>query len=82
MNHVNTLLNRNHATIFKMQSMNGVASSHLVKYYVVVIMYLTLDLLVDGLIGPTKSMTHLLNVCNVSYGCKCISSLLDGFPTL
>jgi hypothetical protein len=34
------------------------------------------------LIGPTKSMAHLSNVCSVTYGFNDISSLLDDFPTL
>jgi hypothetical protein len=65
-----------------MLSVTGVASAHLVKYFVAMIMYLAPDLLVDGLIGPTKSIAHLSNACNVTCGCKGISSLLDEFPTL
>jgi hypothetical protein len=81
-NHVTTLLNRNRTIVSVFQSVIGVASAHQVKYYVTVIMYLTHDLLVDGLIDPTKSIAHLSNACNVTYGCKGISTLLDGFPTL
>jgi hypothetical protein len=81
-NHVTTLSNRNHAVVFVVQFVTGVSFSDLVKYLVAVIMYLAPDLLIDGLIGPTKSMSHLSNSCNVTYGCKGIPSLLDGFPTL
>jgi len=54
----------------------------MVKYFVAMIMHLAPGLLADGLIGPTNSIVHLSNACNVTYGCKGISSLLDGFPTL
>jgi hypothetical protein len=62
-------------------SVTGDASAHLFKYYVAMIMYLAPYLLVDGLIGPTKSISHLSNTCNITRGCRGISSLTDGFPT-
>jgi hypothetical protein len=81
-NCVTTFLNRNLAAVSTVQSMIGVSSTHLVKNYVAVIMYLAPDLLIDGLIGPTNSISHLSNACNVTCRCEGISSLLDGFPTL
>jgi hypothetical protein len=58
-NHVTSFSNRNHAAVFGMESKTGVVFSHLVKYFVAVIMYLVLDLLADGLTGPTNYITHL-----------------------
>jgi hypothetical protein len=56
---VTTFANINHATVSVVQSMVGFSSSHLVKYSITMIMYLAHDLLVDGLIGPTKYISHL-----------------------
>jgi hypothetical protein len=65
------------ATIF-----TGVTSAHIVRYFVTVIMYLAPVILAGGLIGPTKSIAHLLNSCNVTCVHTSISSLLSGLPTL
>jgi hypothetical protein len=70
------------ATVVALQSLTALASTHLVKYYVIVIMYLALVHFPGGFIGPTKSMVHLSNSCRVSCGVNDISSLLYGFPTL
>jgi hypothetical protein len=75
-NLVTTFSNRNHAEISIVQSLTGVAYAHLVRYSVAVMTYLSLDLLASGLIGPTKSMAHLSNDCNITYGFNDISSLL------
>jgi hypothetical protein len=72
----------NYTAIVALQSLNSLSSTHLVKYFVVVIMYRALVRLRGGLIGPTKSMTHFLNTFNVNCGAKGISSLQEGFPTL
>jgi hypothetical protein len=74
--------NRNHVVVSTVQSITSVASTHLVKYSVAVMMYLSPNLLNYGLIGPTNSMDHLSNYCNVTCGFNGISSHLDGFPTL
>jgi hypothetical protein len=63
-------------------SFTSVSSTHLVKYFITVIIYLAFDILVGGLIGPTKSISHLSNTCKVTCGLSGISSLPDGFPTL
>jgi hypothetical protein len=70
------------ATVVSLQSLTALASAHLVKYYVTIIMYLALVHFPGGFIGPTKSMNHFSNDCRVSYGANGISSLLDGFPTI
>jgi hypothetical protein len=74
--------NMNHAAVVALQVLNSLASAHLVKYYVIVIMYLSPVHFPGGLIGPTKSMGHFSNACKVSCGDNGISSLLDSFPTL
>jgi hypothetical protein len=76
------ILNKKCAIVSTLQSITGVASSHRVRYFVVVMMYLAPDLLVGGLIGPMKSMAHLSKTCNVTCGFNGISSLLEGFLTL
>jgi hypothetical protein len=81
-NHVTTFSNINLATVSVVQYVTVVASTHMVKYFVAMIRYLARDLLVGGLIGPTKSIACLSNACSITYGCKGISSLMDGFPTL
>jgi len=68
--------------VVALQSLNALASSHLVKYYVTMIIYLDPVCLPGGLIGSTNSMAHFLNTCNVNCDAKGISSILDDFPTL
>jgi hypothetical protein len=67
--------------VVALQSLNSLTSSHLVKYSIVVMMYLTPVLFPSGFIGPTKSMAHFSNACRVSCGANGISSLWEGFPT-
>jgi hypothetical protein len=49
------------AAVYVLQSFIGVASAHLVRYFISVIIYLALVLLAGGLMGPTKPITHFLN---------------------
>ena len=77
-----TFSNKKCVVVSALQSFTGAASFHLVKYSVAVIMYLVPVLFVGGLIGPTKSIAHLSNACNVIYGISGISSLLLGLPAL
>jgi len=72
----------NCTVVVALQSLTSLASSHPVKYYVVVMMYLAHVCLPSGLIGPTTSMAHFSNTCSVNCGSKGISSRLDIFPTL
>jgi hypothetical protein len=65
-----------------LQSFTGDASSHLVKYFVAMIMHLAPDLLAGELMGLMKSTTHLTNTCKVTWGIGGMPSHLDGFPTL
>jgi len=65
-----------------LQSLTVLASAHLVKYSIAVIMYLAPDLLAVGLIGPTKSIAHSSNTCRLTCGTSGISSLLEGFSIL
>jgi len=81
-NLVITFSNKKCATVSVLQSFTGVASTHLVRYSIMVMMYLAPVLLDGGLMGPTKSIAHLSNACNVTCGHSGISSLLLGFPTL
>jgi hypothetical protein len=74
--------NMKHAIVVALQSLIAQASAHLVKYSIVVIMYLAPMCFPGGFIGPTKSMAHFTNACRVSCGANDILSLLDGFPTL
>jgi hypothetical protein len=74
--------NMKHATIVALQSLTTLASTHVFKYSVIVMMYLAPMCFPGGFIGPTKSMAHFSNACRVNYGANGISSLLDGFPTL
>jgi hypothetical protein len=53
--------NRKCAVVYALQYFIGAASTHLVRYSVVVIIYLTPVILVGGLIGPTKSTAHFSN---------------------
>jgi hypothetical protein len=59
MNLVITCSDKKCVVVSTLQSLIGVASSHLFKYYVIVMMYLSLDLLVGGLIGITQCISHL-----------------------
>jgi hypothetical protein len=74
--------NKKCVIVSALQSFIGVASTHLVRYSVTLIMYLAHVILADGLIGPTNSISHLPNACNVTCGRNVILSLLLGFPTL
>ena len=74
--------NTNHAVVVALQSLTTLASAHMVKYFVTVIMYLDPVRFLGGLIGPTKSMAHFSNAYKVSWGDKGMSSLQEGFPTL
>ena len=77
-----TCSNKKCVVVSVLQSFSGATSSHLVKYSVVVMIYLDPDLFSSGLIGPTKSISHLSNACNVTCGRSGILSLLLGLPTL
>jgi hypothetical protein len=44
----------NHVVVVALQSLTYLASSHLVKYSIVVMMYRALASFPGGLIGPTK----------------------------
>jgi hypothetical protein len=70
------------AVVVALQSLTALASAHLVRYSVAVIMYLAHVRFPGGFIGPTKSMDHFLNDCRVICGASGISSLRYGFPTL
>jgi hypothetical protein len=70
------------AVVVALQSFTALASAHLVKYYVAVMIYLAPVCFPGGFIGPTKSMAHFSNACRVICGANGISSLHDGFPTL
>src|SRR5713226_8863264 len=74
--------NRNCAAIAASQFLTALASAHLVRYSVPVIIYLAPVRFPGGLIGPTKSIAHLSNACNVAYSRRGISSHREGFPTL
>ena len=72
----------NCAAVAASQFLTALASAHLVRYYVPVMMYLTPVHFPGGLIGPMKSIAHLSNARSVICGCSGISSLRKGFPTL
>jgi hypothetical protein len=74
--------NINHVAIVALQSLTALASDHLVRYSVIVIIYLSPVCFPGGFIGPTKSMAHFLNACRAICGDKGISSLRDGLPNL
>jgi hypothetical protein len=42
-----------------LHSITGVTSAHRFRYYVVVVMHLSHDILVGGFIGPMKSISYL-----------------------
>jgi len=81
-NLVNTYSKRNFVVIEHVQSFIGYASTHLVKYLVVVMMYCTLVFFLGGWIGPTKSIAHFSNGFNVTCGINDNSSLHDVLPVL
>ena len=72
----------NCAAVAASQFLTALASAHLMRYYVPVMMYLALVHFPGGLIGPTKTIAHLSNAHSVIYGYSGISSLHEGFPTL
>jgi hypothetical protein len=53
-----TCSNRKCVFVYALQSLTGVASSPLVKYYVIVIIYIAHDIFVGGFIGTTKYNSH------------------------
>jgi hypothetical protein len=67
--------------VVALQSFTALASAHLVRYSVAVIMYRAPVHFPGGFIGPTKSMAHFSNSYRVICGANGISSLRDGFPT-
>jgi hypothetical protein len=50
----------NHAVVVALHSLTALASAHLVKYFVAVMMYPAPVRLPGGLIGPTKSIAPFL----------------------
>jgi hypothetical protein len=56
----------NCADVVALQSLTALASSHLVKYSVAVMMYQAHVHFPSGLIGPTKSIVHFSNACKVN----------------
>jgi len=74
--------NMKRVVVVVLQSLTTLASFHLVKYSVAMMMYLDHVHFLGGFIGPTKSMEHFSNACRVNCAANGISSLLDGFPTL
>jgi hypothetical protein len=71
-----------HIVVVALQSLTALASAHLVKYFVAVMMYLAHVRFSGGFRGPMKLMAHFSNAFRVICGAKGISSLLDSFPTL
>jgi hypothetical protein len=65
-NLVITCSNRKCVVVSNLQYFTVVVLAHLVKYSSIIMIYLTLDLLVGGLIGPTKSISHLSNTLRVT----------------
>jgi hypothetical protein len=78
----NYMFKREVYCIFCIAIFHCFSSSHLVKYFFVVMIYLVPNLLVGGLIGNTKYTGHFSNSLRVTLGLIGISSLMDGFPTL
>jgi hypothetical protein len=70
------------AIVVALHSLTSLASTHLVKYFFVVIMYLDPIRFPGGFIDPTKSMSYFSNACRASCVSSGISSLLEGFLTL
>jgi hypothetical protein len=81
-NRVMTYSNKKCIVVSALQSFTGVASTHLVRYYVMVIMYLDPVLFAGGLIGPKNYISHLSNAFNFTCGHNGISSLMLSLPTL
>ena len=73
---------RNCAAIAASQFLTALASAHLVRYSVLVMIYLAPICFPGGLIGPTKSIAHMSNVRSMTCGRSGISSRREGFPTL
>jgi hypothetical protein len=65
-NIVITFSNKKGAVVSALQYFTSADSAHLVRYFVVLIMYLSPVLLVGVLIGPTKSIAHFSNTYNVT----------------
>ena len=72
----------NYTVVATSQFLTALASTHLVRYSVPVMMYLAPVRFPGGLIGPMKSIAHLSNYRSVICGHSGISSLREGFPTL
>jgi hypothetical protein len=60
-NLVITFSNKKCVVISALNSFTGVASAHLVKYLVALMIYLSPDNFVGGWIGPTKPISHFSN---------------------
>ena len=69
----------NCAAVAASQFLNALASAHLVRYFVPMMMYLAPVHFPGGLIGPTKSIAHFSNARSVICGHSGISSLREGF---
>jgi hypothetical protein len=61
-----TFSNKKCDVVSALKYFTGVASYHIVKYSIAVIIYLAPDLFAGGLIGHTKSVSHLSNTCKVT----------------
>jgi hypothetical protein len=59
-----TCSNKKCVDVSLLQSFIGMTFAHLVRYSIAMIMYLDPILFDGGLIGPTKSISHLSNSCN------------------
>jgi len=57
-NLVITFSNKKCNSLFVLQCLIGATSTHLVKYFVAVMIYLAHDLIAGGLIGLKKSIAH------------------------
>ena len=73
---------KNFVVVASVQSFTSCTSAHLVKYVVAVMMYHAPVVFPGCWIGPTKSITHFSNSCNVTCDVKGSSSLRDGLPFL
>jgi hypothetical protein len=74
--------NKKHVVFSTLQSFMHATSSHIVKYYVAVIIFVYPYLFPGGLIGPTKSISHSLNTYKVTCGLRGISSYTLRLPPL
>ena len=68
----------NRATVFVVQSLNDVNSSHIMRYSMEVIMYLSPVQHADELMDPTNSISHLSKGSSVITGNNGSSSLQQG----